>query len=269
MITEIRATEADRERETVLIVKANGERVLQRLGGLDSIPKFQLRAGQHLNIRDTYFDTPERMLLRKQANLRIRQTNGTIFVSAKSASKTDRTGVSSRREVELPWSEDAMASINRRLDLKLSGLSKLESGIDDPRQKLEAMGLQVLQERETRRDTREIIEGQGESSIAELALDKVTYHFGKLKIPIFEIEVEAKSNTKSRTIKKIRNQIESIDRNELLRWKHGKFVTGRAIEKLLQTEKLEDLVDKGGLKTSALKKIDKLISSKEFQKEFE
>lgn len=253
-----------------MIVKANGERVLQRLGRLDSIPKFQLGAAQRKDIRDTYFDTPDRILLRKQANLRLRQTDSTILVSAKSGSKADRSGVSMRMEIELPWSADAVASINRRLDLKLPALTKIEgSGIGDPRQRLEAVGLQVLQERETRRDTREIIEGKNGSPIAELALDRVTYRFGKLEIPIFEIEVEAKSKTNSRTIKKIRKQIESINRNELLRWKHGKFVTGRAIERLLLTEELEDLVDKEGLKPSALKKIDKLISSKGFREEFE
>lgn len=236
---------------------------------MDSIWKFRLRAGSHKIIRDTYFDSPERNLLRDEASLRLRESDGQTFVTAKLASKTDRNGVSSRMEIELPWSVDALITIGRKLELEISGIAKLDvSSREDPRRQLEKIGLQIIQERETVRDTKEIFDEKDGSVVAELALDRVMYHFGNRSISIFEIEIEARSDTGSKTLKSVRKQIESLSRDYLTGWKHGKFITGRAVEKLLREGKLEDIGDHG-LKPSALKKIDRLISSREFKKEFE
>jgi adenylate cyclase class IV len=260
---------SEKERETVLIVKGNGESFFEKLGKMDTIWKFRLRAGSHKIIRDTYFDSPEHSLLRNEANLRLRESDGQTLVTAKLASKTDRNGVSSRKEIELPWSVDALTTISRKLDLGIPGITKLDvSSRDAPRQQLKKIGLQIIQERETVRDTREIFDEKDGSVVAELALDRVVYHFGNRSIPIFEIEVEAKSDTGSKTLKSVRKQIESLNRDYLASWKHGKFITGRAVEKLLREGKLEDIGDHG-LKPSALKKIVQLISSREFKKEFE
>ncbi len=255
------------EIETVLIIKTNAERILADLANLQSILGFRLKHLPRRIIRDTYYDNPDYLLRRKRANLRVRETGGQWFLSAKLGSKLNLGGVISRRETEIPWSNTALQQIALQLGLKLPDTdSGTESPIFEPRTELEKMGLQVVQDRETQREGSNVF--QEERLIAELALDKVTFHFKSIHVPLYEIEIELKSGSRTdlKALESIRKRVVSMYPGIVSRWSHGKFVTGRAIEKILQKGKLQDLLDNEDLKPDALKTIQRVINSKNLWK---
>ncbi|HZY94676.1 MAG TPA: CYTH domain-containing protein [Candidatus Bathyarchaeia archaeon] len=257
----------EEEIATVLIIRTNAERILADLANLQSILDFQLRHLPRKIIRDTYYDSPDYLLRRKRANLRLREIGGQWFLSAKLGGKLNRGGIISRRDPEIPWSRAALQQIALELGLRLPDTDFVaESPSSMPRTEMERMGLQVVQERETRREGSNVM--QGEKLIAELALDKVTFRFKSVQVQLYEIEIELKSGDKTdlRKLESIRNRVASMYRGSLSRWSHGKFVTGRAIEKLLEDGRLQALLDNEGLKPEAVKTIQRVLQSKNLWK---
>ena len=258
------ARDEKRELETVLMIKAKGERVLSDLANLQSILTYRLKHLPRRIIHDTYYDTPDRLLKKQRVNLRVRKSGEQWFLSAKLGNVLTRRGIISRRETEIPWSETALRQIASQLGLELPDQSQSPSS--DPNTELEGMGLQVVQTRETRREGSNVM--QGEDLVAELALDKVTFHFKPLAVSLYEIEIELKSDSKAalKALEDITKRIISMYPGLVSRWSYGKFVTGKAIERLQEEGKLGDLLDDQGLKPDALRAIQKIIRSKNLWK---
>src|SRR5437879_12307456 len=118
-----------------------------------------------------------------------------------------------------------------------------------PSRTLNSLGLHVIQERRTRRETRDIV-GRGEnptSTLAELAIDRVTYSFQDVKVGFSEVEVEAKSPRGLTDVQAIANTLVSKYQPLLQQWFHGKFVTGLAIAYLLKIDGLQTYLVKDNL----------------------
>ncbi len=254
-----------RELEAVLIVRESSETVLKRIAGLRSILNYRLEPKPVKMIRDTYFDTPDGSLQKKRTNLRIREINGTLFISVKSSSRTTQSGGIQRKETELPWSSNTIQTITRKLKLKPSPRRAIsESTEARPAESLFEMGLQIIQERQTRREARDITSGFEMTglALAELAIDQVTYHFQDQQVSLLEIEVEAKAESSVSVIRDVTEDLLSMFGPALRRWMHGKFVTGKAIEMLLQAGTLQPYFEDSSLKPEAFDAIDNLIRSK-------
>jgi len=128
------------------------------------------------------------------------------------------------------------------------------------------MGLEKIQERRTRREVRGVIR-KGKTPalvLAELAIDRVIYTFKDTKLGLSEVEVEAKSSRSLTTVRDIANALVSKYQPVLQQWFHGKFVTGLAIRKLLETKALQNYLVNGELKPGAFGLIDRTIRSQEF-----
>ena len=251
------------EVEAVLIIKGDVDAVLKELAGLRSILNYRLEPGQSKTIHDRYFDTIDRRLRKRGANLRIREIDGSLFISVKSHTRRTLRGATARREIEVPWSKQNLLSRIKDLELEADlALPERQFSDADPLAAMEATGLQLVQDRETRREVRNVSSvRKPDLVLAELAIDRVTYHIGNHNISIFEVEVEEKAKGSSSVISDVTKALLQAYQPSLQKWSHGKFVTGLAIQRLLETEPADNLLGQDRLKPEALGTIDRALRS--------
>ena len=251
------------EVEAVLIIKGDVDAVLKELAGLRSILNYRLEPGQSKIIHDRYFDTIDRRLRKRGANLRIREMDGSLFISVKSHTRRTLRGATARREIEVPWSKQNLLSLIKDLELEADlALPERQFSDADPLAAMEATGLQLVQDRETRREVRDVSSvRKPDLVLAELAIDRVTYHIGNHNISIFEVEVEEKAKGSSSVISDVTRALLQAYQPSLQKWSHGKFVTGLAIQRLLETEPADNLLGQDRLKPEALGTIDRALRS--------
>jgi len=251
------------EVEAVLIIKGDVDAVLKELAGLRSILNYRLEPGQSKTIHDRYFDTIDRRLRKRGANLRIREMDGSLFISVKSHTRRTLRGATARREIEVPWSKQNLLSLIKDLELEADlALPERQFSDADPLAAMEATGLQLVQDRETRREVRNVSSvRKPDLVLAELAIDRVTYHIGNHNISIFEVEVEEKAKGSSSAISDVTKALLQAYQPSLQKWSHGKFVTGLAIQRLLETEPADNLLGQDRLKPEALGIIDRALRS--------
>jgi len=236
------------------------------LAGLRQILEYDLRPKPPLVIYDTYYDTREKSLRRRKISLRTRRLRGTLLITTKSDIRRISGNVIRRRETELPWSYDSVRLLARTLELKTPPMSLSRFQSTPPSKTLKAVGLEVIQERRTRRETRDVV-GRSEnptSRLAELAIDNVTYTFQDVKVGFSEVEVEAKSPGGLANVQAIANALVSKYQPLLQQWFHGKFVTGLAIGKLLKIDGLQSYLVKGNLGPKAFEIVERTIRAREF-----
>ena len=128
-----------------------------------------------------------------------------------------------------------------------------------PLEVMTSLGLEVIQDRETHRQVRNIVfvGEESRSALAELAIDSVVYHFGDQQICHHEVEIEAKVEDGSTALKTVIESLVAMYGSALRRWDHGKLATGKAIEKLLSEGALEGLLDiNNNLKPVAYDRVD-------------
>ena len=251
------------EVEAVLIIKGDVDAVLKELADLRSILNYRLEPGQSKTIHDRYFDTIDRRLRKRGANLRIREIDGSLFISVKSHTRRTLRGATARREIEVPWSKQNLLSLIKDLELEADlALPERQFSDADPLAAMEATGLQLVQDRETRREVRNVSSvRKPDLVLAELAIDRVTYHIGNHNISIFEVEVEEKAKGSSSVISDVTKALLQAYQPSLQKWSHGKFVTGLAIQRLLETEPADNLLGQDRLKPEALGTIDRALRS--------
>ena len=251
------------EVEAVLIIKGDVDAVLKELADLRSILNYRLEPGQSKTIHDRYFDTIDRRLRKRGANLRIREIDGSLFISVKSHTRRTLRGATARREIEVPWSKQNLLSHIKDLELEADlALPERQFSDADPLAAMEATGLQLVQDRETRREVRDVSSvRKPDLVLAELAIDRVTYHIGNHNISIFEVEVEEKAKGSSSVISDLTKALLQAYQPSLQKWSHGKFVTGLAIQRLLETEPADNLLGQDRLKPEALGTIDRALRS--------
>jgi CYTH domain len=239
------------EYELVLMVSSRDPAVLlEKISALVSLGNYRLITRETENLRDVYFDTLDRSLSRRRLNLRLRYLTNVVRITLKQSPGLFTRNRNERRETELDWS---FASISRILQ-EISGhgirLESRDPGKNDPVDVLKKLGLEVIQDRETKRKPREVVSVQGEI-LAELAIDSVTYHFDVANIMLDEVEIEAKSKNGREALDEVAKSLIVLFGSELQRWRSGKLSTGMKIEKLLRDGRLNGLIQKGRLKQEA------------------
>jgi inorganic triphosphatase YgiF len=254
------------ESEIALIIKDDADRIRKELAGFRQILGYGLRPKPYRIIYDTYYDTRENFLRQRKISLRTRRLGGTLLISTKSDIRRIAGNIIQRREMERPWSYDSVRLLVRNLKLKTPTMSVSRFQSIPVSRALAAMGLDVIQERRTRREARDVVRrGKSPTSIlAELAIDKVTYTLEDIKVELSEVEVEAKSARSLPIVREIAGALVSKYQPSLQQWFHGKFVTGLAIRKLLQTKALQSYLVNGDLELKAFELIDQAIRSRGF-----
>ena len=99
-------------------------------------------------------------------------------------------------------------------------------------------------------------------ALAELVVDAVTYRFGDRDVRRHEIEVEVKSQSGDVAMRLVIQAIVDEWGARVRPWRHGKLATGRAMEALLESGRLDHLIDSAGrLAPLAYDTIDDWLSS--------
>jgi inorganic triphosphatase YgiF len=254
------------ESEIALIIKDNADSTRKELAGVRHILNYDLKPKPPRIVHDTYYDTPENSLRQRKISLRTRRVRDNLLISTKSDIRRISGNIIRRRETELIWSYDSVRLLARTLKLKNPATSVARFQSVPASTTLTTMGLNVIQERRTLREARDVTR-KGKSSastLAEVAIDRVTYTFPDIKVRLSEVEVEAKSPRSLTTVQEIANMLISKYQPILQQWFHGKFVTGLAIGKLLKIESLQSYLVRGNLGPKAFELIDRTIRSRRF-----
>jgi inorganic triphosphatase YgiF len=237
----------------------NAQRVRRHIADLTSIDKYQLLPQNSESLHDRYFDSPRHDLRAKGFALRLREIDKTPWITLKGPSKSTDWGGVERLEIEVPWSQDALNGVLEKLSdsrIKLQHGNKKPKGVE-PLDAMMGLGLRVVQDRQTHRQIRNVVIGEGSPVLAELAIDSVVYHFTGQEVLHYELEIEAKVEDGSTVLKAVIASLVAIHGYTLRRWDHSKLATGMAIEELLGEEGAEGLLDVDNhLKPSAYDRID-------------
>jgi len=248
------------ESEIALVIRDNGEHIAKELAGITSILEYDLKSRPPQEIHDIYYDTKQGSLRNKQINLRVRKIDNALLLSTKSNPR--RIGKGTRREeMELPWSPQSLVQMTQDLKLRMPRVGISQFFATTPSKIFATIGLYMIQERITKRETREInSRAKPQSSpLAELAIDEVTFLLEESKVRFFEVEIEAKAAGFFPRVQEIADALVSFYPGFVEEWIHGKFVTGLAIRRLLKTGGLRAYLDHDRLRPEAFHLIDQSI----------
>jgi hypothetical protein len=221
---------------TLLIASYRADIVMEKLSATNTIGPFEILPKRSLFIHDNYFDTDDRSFMKKGIALRNRKIGKINLLCMKGSEHVNEWGEIRRLEIEEEWSEKALEKILRAQGHISFDIDNIVFDETDPIKTLECLGLHSIQDRQTSRIVRDIINPGGTSQglCAEMALDRVRYRFGYRKFNHFEVEIEAKTREGEEHIKTIITLLKTKFPGELKRWDHNKLITGYAIEALLQ-----------------------------------
>jgi predicted adenylyl cyclase CyaB len=242
------------ETEAGLIISSSDpSTIAEKIACLDRINTYRLIRLPARHIRDIYFDNLQRELEKLRLVLRIRQVNGVHLITFKGVSDIIDQSVSTRTEIELPWSERSIHKISEILaDHKI----RIRSGIWDierldPISYMGSLEFQVIQDRETYRKPSSVIQNSNDKVLAELSVDFVTYHFKDQNVRFYNIEIEAKIKDAISTIECITNKLIEMYAPSLRIWSYSKVATGKAIERLLLSDHTKDFINENRELTAA------------------
>jgi hypothetical protein len=221
--------------------------VLRRIGEMAFVNEFRLVPQPAKLIRDTYFDTGDGALASAKWALRVRAIGERQWIALKGPTTATDMGGVRRVEVELAWSVAALEKVLAELsDYGLSPCAAVNiSATLPPPDALHALGFVVIQDRETRRQVRDIVSPQDEQ-VAEMALDTVAYHLSAGRIFHEEVEIEAKAPSGSRAIGVILDYFMREFGSQVRTWDFGKLATGIALDRLLERGRAPDLIAPDG-----------------------
>jgi len=250
------------EIEAKLVIRSESPReIALSIGRLDALGEWFLRRRQPVTVRDTYFDVGDDALGELGIALRLRRSADVCLITAKGPER-EVDGVLERRELEDPWTEVALKSVLAYLascGLQLT----VPDGVsfdDDPERVLDALGLVPTHDRTTTRVRREVVaRSEDTGSLAELAVDEVTYRVGSRNLKHYEVEIELEQSGDVRTLGAVRAELQR-QWNGLHPWHYSKYATGRALAELVIHLDSEGLIGPGGvLKPGAYSAVEELL----------
>lgn len=231
---------AHRELEASLVLTGPGsEGVVGVLADLDELAGRRLGPPEAVRLRDLYLDLPGEPLLREGRAFRLRRGDGDPIVGLKGPGRRAEGAGLEREEREAPWGPPAVEVLRRALaghegaEGRRERLAAAARAGEPPLPALRAAGFHVLQDRETRRIRREILEGGGRAG--ELAVDEVRFDTGGRRCVHREVEVEAATAGPAgrRLLGEAVAELERRFGDGLRRWEPSKLATGLALTELL------------------------------------
>ncbi len=247
---------------TLLVSSDDPDEMLSKIGDMVSIDDYMLEQAGSFLIRDFYLDTPAGELSGQKWALRIRRQGEQVWIAVKGPSRERNGGILERTEMELPWSPKAFATISSLPVMQSLSISPFQE-IKTPADALETFinaGLIVIQKRETRRVIKHIRHMMANQLLAELALDRVMYQIDDKGLRHYEIEIESKGKEAALVVQYIAEYLLRLYPDELRKWPHTKFATGKAIQALLSEESFENTLGLNDLKPASYGLIDKLLA---------
>jgi len=248
---------------TLAFVGENRITALQAIASRQEFLEYWRTSFRRLFLHDRYYDLPDGELTRVGAALRWRrlETVGrtTNLMALKGPAERDPQGVSlTRLELEKEWSP----SVLREILAEVPGLgveSPPESLDDasDPEQALAAAGLELVQDRRTRRLVAELRDGA--SAVAELALDHVCFDARGRRVDHREVEIELLAPERRECLERIATELLREFPRTLRIWVWSKAALGRALERLADEGTLDPLLSGNELTTAGYDAIEDLL----------
>jgi inorganic triphosphatase YgiF len=199
----------------------------------------------------------------------VRQTRDASLLTLKSGD-VETEGVSTRFELEAPWSADAFAAAVERL--RWQGIDLPAASADpgpsigqgeDPVATWAAAGLRLVQDRRTRRQSRDVLPpgaSDPEGRIAEIDVDAVRYRLDGTYVRIFEVEVEGKGAGDAGAVASVLRALGERFTGRLRPWRHSKLATGFALRDLQARGQLASHLGRDDvLQESGVKAVDELL----------
>lgn len=228
---------------------------------MTDIAHYQLVPEKPKILHDVYLDTRDKRLTNHRMNLRIRSENENCWINLKTYPKPTLWGGQARQEMELPWSPTALGKVLGELGLPFKDLEHEEVVVSEPVTLLKGLGFEVVQDRETHRDVRNVVSSTDKLQVlAELDIDSVTYRFGEQEVHLYEVEVESKGREGHLTVRKIIKTLRDTYGTSLRSWRHGKLATGEAVERMMKSGELLGLLDsRGRLGSGAYERLNRVL----------
>lgn len=221
------ATE-QQETEAAFVARDGGSEVLDAVAAIRRLGPFDVEPRPTLALTDRYFDTKDRALAARRIVLRVRESDGDVLLAVKGKGGDAAGGGTRRLEIEERWSHDALRSALARLADAGVRVGEPDRAPASPREALEAAALELVQERETERRVRDVV--QGGSTLAEIDVDAVTYRLRGGQARLFEVEVESKQRAfeLGPVLDELLREVPGLEP-----WPYSKFATGVALERAL------------------------------------
>jgi hypothetical protein len=171
------------------VVGDNPDALLDDIAGLRQLGPMRLEPADDHRLRDIYWDLPDGGLREHRLSLRLRQIDDQMVFTAKGGTSND-AGLFRRYELEVPATRENWLGLRAVFAGEGVELGGDVTG-DAPDRWLREAGLAPTQDRATRRSVRyAYTNGKAEKPLAELALDRTRFDFGKVLVDYWEIEIE-------------------------------------------------------------------------------
>ncbi|MCU0577352.1 MAG: CYTH domain-containing protein [Desulfobacterota bacterium] len=225
---------------TLVVVRDDPLGVMEEIAALRSLGPYRLSPPVMLSLKDTYYDTPSRLLSTRGIAVRTRESGTSVLFCIKQDERIDESGAAFRDEFEMPWSRQCFDHIAHILHKLARCVGEVPARTDSPGECLVCLGLTAIQERETARLAKnaEATDGPDRGVLAEVALDRVCYHLSGFRILHYEIEVEATSPDLIDPVRDLTALLRQRYGGCLMPWRHNKLVTGLALEQLIAEGRL-------------------------------
>ncbi len=256
-----------RELEAILVIQSDDPRkTASKIAEITDIAHYRVVPEKPKTLHDVYLDTRDKRLNTSEMNLRIRGENENYWITLKTYPRPTFWGGQTRQEMELSWSPIALGKVLGEIGLPFKDLRREEVVVStDPVTLLKGLGFEVVQDRETHRDIRNIRNIVSSKTdypqvLAELDIDSVTYHFGEQEVYLYEVEVESKIKEGHSTVKNIIKALRDTYGTSLRSWRHRKLATGEAVEKMMKSGELVGLLDsRGRLSSGAYERLNRIL----------
>ncbi len=246
-----------------VVISERPQEIIDKLLHIKAISGYDLSPKKNFEIRDIYFDDDFQRLKKSQLALRIRMSEGRIYITLKGKPKLSSWGAIERLEVELPWSPNALNKIFKILNEKNIPLERSADNFSNeyPILTLERCGLQVVQDRQSYRRAFNVSSSVNKSQhLVELVVDTVKFNLGNQVILHHEIELETLAPAGNAILQELVHTLCKRFYPENLIWKYSKLEIGIAIELLYKNKKLQKYIKgDGNLFPDGYKEIEEQI----------
>ncbi len=224
------------ETEAKLVIVSNSPAsIILNLKSLNSIAEFPLGPCNEQYFQDLYFDLPDRSLYQRKWALRLRRNGKMDRVAMKGPSIEVSDGSIKRPEIEMQSNHEAMKSIVAHMkDLGINIVSTLSKQSGNAEDSLKFLGLEVIQERDTRRIVRNIFDPETSEPIAEMDIDQVSFIAGDKQLEHYEIEIESWAKPDCPVIENSLEFLKAELKDSVITWKLDKLSTVKLICDLFQ-----------------------------------
>lgn len=199
-----------------------------------------------LEIVDSYYDTLNHELSKLKWGLRVRSKESDEFITLKGPAVVVSSGALQRQEHESRFdcgSAAGLVDLIRGLGLSIPRKVTFHT---DPHVFMKSMGLVLIQKRRTLRTVRNIVNRSSASALAELAIDRVFYELGALRVIHTEVELECMNVSGLTEFDELIECLLSGSQSRLRKWSLDKLALGFALNELSRRDLLSGLLDSEG-----------------------